>query len=112
MSGTSERRRAADKISAWERHGQSILASLVLAGIISVSVTQNSTSTAITEMKGNLKLVEFKVTMLQTQVANAQLNNYSKVEAEAEIEKFDIKLKDLDKRVSALEKRSGAHRGK
>jgi len=100
---TKEERRHEDKATTWERHGQSIMASLVLAGIISVSINQNTTSNAITEINGKFELLEYKISSLQTQIASAQLGNFSRVEANAEMARFNDKYNELDKRVSTLE---------
>jgi len=93
----------ADKdINAWERHGQTIIAALILAAIVWVGKN-------VTELTGTMGVVLNRISNLETSIAamDERFDRYqTKAEARAERENQRLRFEMLNTQLEAMKART------
>lgn len=102
-NSNNEREREREHSSTWERHSQTIMAGLVLAGILFLYSSVDTSSKALLEMKGDVELVKQSVTYLQLQIKQMGDQQYSKQDALKDQRLFDMRINSIERRVDAIE---------
>lgn len=85
--------------SSWERHGQTIIAALILAAIIWVGKS-------VTEMSGTMGVVLNRISNLETSIANMdeRFDRYqTKAEAAAQRENRRLRDQIIESRINGIE---------
>ncbi len=123
-----EDRRSEPKSTAWERHGQSILAGLILFGIIAVFAFVKDTPAEMEKINGKINVLSETVSNLKRKVENYNLNSFTRAEAnslrfriqqlETRMNNDEIRVQQIQgeqqkrgPRINNLEKKHGSNRG-
>ena len=88
-----------EKLSNWERHGQSILAALILSGIVAMVTIQYKTSDLIKDLQGVVNLLNFKLEVMQRQL-DSDTNRFV---SKSELTTFTYRLTQVENRTTSLE---------
>lgn len=97
----------ADKLNAWERHGQTIIAGLILAGIIWVAKEINIVGKDVVDVRSTVSVVSTRLDAMEKSLADIdeRFDKYqTKREAELNKETQQLRDKMLHGRIDALEK--------
>lgn len=89
-----------DNISTWERHGQTVIAALILASIIWVGKS-------VTDMSGTMGVVLNRLANLELQITSMdeRFDRYqTKSEAKAQQDNQALRNEMLDARITGLER--------
>ena len=90
-----------ETVSTWERHGQTIIAALILAAIIWVGKS-------VTDMSGTMGVVLNRLANLELQITamDERFDRYqTKSEAKAQQENQDLRNEIMDSRVRNIEQK-------
>lgn len=92
------------KESAWERHGQTILASLVLCGIVWMANAVQGLREAQIATNGELKISNAKIEALSNSVHANDADRYTSRQALSDLALRDERIERNAARIEALER--------